>query len=247
MAGLNHRRGRLPQGPPQLRVAFLLQPRFTLLAYSSFVDVLRHAADEADQSRQILCTWHVLGDPATPLPASCGVEIRAQVPIESMPLQDLDYVVIVGGLLSSASEIDPAAYAFLRRARREGVGLVALCTGFLHLARADLLDGRRVAIPWMYAAPRGHGRVVIGSRDDFPPGCRSARKVLPSGGALLGMPSSGFQLSCMTIVELKFVTAMILNGYEVDSYGGDFIDEDECTRAGPANRSEIYCHHGRRR
>jgi transcriptional regulator GlxA family with amidase domain len=67
-----------------------------------------------------------------------------------MPMQDLDYVVVVGGLLSSASEMDPAAYDFLRRARGEEVGLVALCTGFLHLARAGLLEGRRVAVPWMY-------------------------------------------------------------------------------------------------
>ena len=149
LKGAVARRSR-PSGPPQLRVAFLLQPRFTLLAYSSFVDVLRHAADEADNSRQILCRWIVLGEQDSTLPASCGIEVRPELPLDAVDLHDLDYVVVVGGLMSSASQMNPKAYDLLRRARTLGVGLVGLCTGFVHLARAGLLDGRRVATPWMY-------------------------------------------------------------------------------------------------
>jgi transcriptional regulator GlxA family with amidase domain len=43
----------LPVREPELRVAFLLAPRFSLLPVASFLDALRHAADEADFSRQI--------------------------------------------------------------------------------------------------------------------------------------------------------------------------------------------------
>lgn len=150
MPSTARRLNRHSKRPPQLRVAFLLQPRFTLLAYSSFVDVLRHAADEADHSRQILCRWTVLGDTNKPLPASCGIEVRPEVPIKDVNVDDLDYIVVVGGLLPGASRIEKGAYAFLRRARARGVGLIALCTGFIHFARAGLLNGRRVAIPWMY-------------------------------------------------------------------------------------------------
>jgi len=39
--------------PPDLRVGFILAPKFTLIAFASFIDCLRHAADEADRSRQI--------------------------------------------------------------------------------------------------------------------------------------------------------------------------------------------------
>lgn len=65
---------------PDLRIAFILQPEFTLLSFSGFVDVIRHAADEADDSRQILCAWKVLGNPDIDIRASCGVGIRPNTP-----------------------------------------------------------------------------------------------------------------------------------------------------------------------
>ena len=44
-----------------LRHGFILLPRFTLLPFAGFVDALRLAADEGDQSRQIRCQWTVMG------------------------------------------------------------------------------------------------------------------------------------------------------------------------------------------
>ena len=38
-----------------LSIGFILQPDFTLVAFSSFVDALRLAADEADRSRKVRC------------------------------------------------------------------------------------------------------------------------------------------------------------------------------------------------
>jgi transcriptional regulator GlxA family with amidase domain len=37
---------------------------FTLTAFSTFVDVLRLAADEGDKSRPIACTWQIMGPQA---------------------------------------------------------------------------------------------------------------------------------------------------------------------------------------
>ena len=42
---------------PNLSVGFVLMPSFTLLPFSAFVDALRLAADEGDQSQQINCQW----------------------------------------------------------------------------------------------------------------------------------------------------------------------------------------------
>ena len=47
----------MPDIKPDMRVGFILSPRFTLLSFASFIDALRHAADEADFSRQIYCHW----------------------------------------------------------------------------------------------------------------------------------------------------------------------------------------------
>ena len=60
---------------PDLRVAFILAPRFTLITFASFVDSLRHAADEADRSRQIHCSWRVVAPTPEPIEASCGVSM----------------------------------------------------------------------------------------------------------------------------------------------------------------------------
>ena len=134
---------------PELRVAFILQPAFTLLAFSGFMDVLRCSADESDLSRQILCKWWVVGDPAATVKASSGTEIHQEISYDELDPARLDYVVVVGGLLSEAETIDPDAYRFLHAAREAGTCIVALCTGFFHLARAGLLSGKRCCVHWV--------------------------------------------------------------------------------------------------
>ena len=71
---------------PRLRVGFILANRFTLTAFSTFVDALRLASDEGDRSRQIHCRWTVMSSTAAPVSASCGVEVlplsRARRPAE---------------------------------------------------------------------------------------------------------------------------------------------------------------------
>ncbi len=148
---------RLPVGPmkpaagpsaPALNVAFVVLPEFTLLAFTGFVEALRHAADEGDDSRPIHCRWTVLGPTLGPVRASCGVEIvpwaRFGDPVA------YDYVVVVGGLLRGHQRIDPAIYAYLRQAADQGVPLIGLCTGSFALARAGLLKGRRCCVHWFH-------------------------------------------------------------------------------------------------
>jgi hypothetical protein len=47
----------------ELRIGILLWPRFPLLSLAGLCDALRHAADLGDQSRQVRCSWSVLGLP----------------------------------------------------------------------------------------------------------------------------------------------------------------------------------------
>ncbi|MDR2455913.1 MAG: GlxA family transcriptional regulator, partial [Deltaproteobacteria bacterium] len=44
----------------QLKVGFALAPDFTLMAFSGFLEALRHAADIGDRSRPIWCSWTVM-------------------------------------------------------------------------------------------------------------------------------------------------------------------------------------------
>lgn len=134
----------IPNVVPDLRVGFILSPRFTLLAFAAFIDGLRHAADEADFSRQIYCHWKIVGPKPDPITASCGVAV---LPHEIFPdPRAFDYLVVVGGLLPSCLNHPPETLRYLRRAHAAGVSIVGLCTGSFVIAKAGLLDGRRCAV-----------------------------------------------------------------------------------------------------
>lgn len=135
----------LPGIEPDIRVAFILCPKFTLLPFAAFVDSLRHAADEADFSRQIYCTWKIIADdPTSPVTASCGAQVMPQEPLGDFG--NLNYLVVVGGLLPYCLEVSGRTREYIRAAYRAGISVVGLCTGSFVLADAGLLAGRRCAI-----------------------------------------------------------------------------------------------------
>lgn len=129
---------------PDLRVGFILSPKFSLLPFAGFIDCLRHAADEADRSRQIYCRWSVIAPSLHAIQASCGVRIMPQ---EVLPEPTcFDYVVVVGGVLPWALNHPPETYSYLRHANEEEVPIIGLCTGSFILAAAGLMDGLRCAV-----------------------------------------------------------------------------------------------------
>jgi transcriptional regulator GlxA family with amidase domain len=131
-----------------LSVGFLLMPDFTLLAFTSFVDALRIAADEWDRSRQIACQWTILSPDDKPIRASCGVDILPQERLRSPA--DFDYIVVVGGLVGGHDRINRAYYDYLEEARRLKRCVVGLCTGSFVLARAGLMKGHRACVHWFH-------------------------------------------------------------------------------------------------
>ena len=60
---------------PDLQIGFILSPKFTLIAFASFIDCLRHAADESDRSRQIHCRWNVISPDNSAVEASSNQSI----------------------------------------------------------------------------------------------------------------------------------------------------------------------------
>ena len=133
---------------PDVRVAILLLPQFTLSAFSLFLDPIRLAADAKDGSRQIRCRWQVMTLNGLPVQSSCGVEISPTAKLNHAT--DVDWLVVVGGLLRSAAHRDDRVTDLLKAAAQRNVRIVGLCTGAWGLAAAGLLDGERCCVNWYH-------------------------------------------------------------------------------------------------
>ena len=129
---------------PDLKVAFILSPRFTLLSFAGFIDCLRHAADEADHSRQIYCQWRIISPSIEPVFASCGVPVIPQQLLRES--YDADYIVVVGGQLPWSMDVPDETLKYLRKANKKGTTIIGLCTGSFIIARAGLMAGKKCVL-----------------------------------------------------------------------------------------------------
>ena len=136
-----------PSAQAKLRVGFVLMHNFTLTAFSSFVDVLRLAADEGDRSRPIDCAWWVMSPDRRPTRSSCGLEIHPNSDLAD-PAK-FDYVVVVGGLLRGMPPLRPEIGAYLKAAAGRTT-LVGVCTGSFVLCRLGLMSQRKCCVSWYH-------------------------------------------------------------------------------------------------
>ena len=131
-----------------LSVGFVLMPSFTLLPFSAFVDALRLAADEGDQSRQINCQWALMGHTLEAITSSSGVAVQ---PWETYrDPADFDYVVVVGGLLDNTLKGSQHVIDYLQQVDAAHVPIIGLCTGSFAMIRAGLMDQRRCCVSWFH-------------------------------------------------------------------------------------------------
>ncbi|MCJ2095931.1 GlxA family transcriptional regulator [Methylobacterium sp. J-001] len=131
----------------KLSLGFVLLPHFTLVAFSTLIDILRLSADEGDRSRPERCSWSLLAPDLEPVTSSCGIQVK---PWETFsdPTR-FDYIVVVGGLLDR-EPYNSRTLAFMREAHSAGVRLIGICTGGIALAEAGLMRGRRCCVSWYH-------------------------------------------------------------------------------------------------
>ncbi|MGL4209265.1 MAG: AraC family transcriptional regulator, partial [Candidatus Adiutrix sp.] len=134
--------------PKHLKVGFILIPDFTLLAFTGFIETLRQAADVGDRSRPIWCSWSIMHHELSPIKSSCGIEVTPWEVFREPT--DFNYIVVVGGLLSSLDKIPDKLIDYLQEAAKKKVTVIGLCTGSFVLAKAGLLKGVRCGVHWYH-------------------------------------------------------------------------------------------------
>ena len=133
---------------PALKIGFILARQFTLSAFANFVDVLRLAADEADRSRPIRCSWRVISAAMNPVVSSCGIPVQPDERLSDP--KTFDYVVVVGGLIPAIQQLNPDYIAYLKRAAQANVPIVGVCTGAFILHEAGLMNGYKCCVSWFH-------------------------------------------------------------------------------------------------
>jgi transcriptional regulator GlxA family with amidase domain len=116
---------------------FLTLSRFSMLAFTHAVEVLRMANDLTGET---LYRWTVYSSNGAPVAASNGftIEQTERFDAEAPP----DILFVCGGV-DSGSAVDDSALRLLKSAARAKIPLGALCAGSLALAQAGLLAGNR--------------------------------------------------------------------------------------------------------
>ncbi len=140
--------GHVLKAPTPLRVGFILANNFTLTAFANFVDILRLAADDGDNSRPIRCQWQIMSHTEDAIRSSCGAYVRPTSGF--VDPANLDYIVVVGGLLHRGPQLHSKSQEYLLNAARANRKLVGVCTGSFILCRLGLLEGRKCCISWYH-------------------------------------------------------------------------------------------------
>src|SRR3972149_7062181 len=113
--------GARPAELPQ-RIAFLLVPNFSMIAFASAVEPLR-LANRA--SGRALYGWPLLSADGRPVKASNGIALHAEAGIERA--DGFGTVILCSGIDGHLYD-DKPAFAWLRRQDRRGAAPGALCT-----------------------------------------------------------------------------------------------------------------------
>jgi transcriptional regulator GlxA family with amidase domain len=124
------------------RVGFLMLNEFTMIAFSSAIEVLRMANY---LSGKPLYSWCVISPDGQPVASSNGLALAPTSTYETAG--PLDLVFVCGGT-SVTRFVDDQVLALLRRIADDKVILGGLCTGTYALVKAGLLNGYQAAIHW---------------------------------------------------------------------------------------------------
>ncbi|WLE64040.1 GlxA family transcriptional regulator [Burkholderia plantarii] len=134
---------RAAAAPPLAHFGFLTLPHFSMIAFTSAVEVLRMAnyVGRAEHYR-----WSIHSLDGGPVQASNGIAVRPTEPLDpDGPLPD---VMIVCGGIRIRDVVDARTREALAALAARGVPLGGICTGAYALMSAGLLDGYRCTVHW---------------------------------------------------------------------------------------------------
>ena len=128
-----------------VRIAFLLVPHFSMMAFAAGVEPLR-AANRLSGSP--LFEWQLVSADGHPVAASNGISVAAQSSLAE--LGKVDTIIACAGLEAPEVERSVKVHHQLRRLAHHGAVVGAISSGSFLLAEAGLLAGRRCTVHWEY-------------------------------------------------------------------------------------------------
>lgn len=121
---------------------FLTLPNFSMIAFSSAVEVLRMANYVARADHY---SWSIYSLDGAPVRASNGIAVRPTRPLD--PERPPDVMIVCGGI-RIRDVVDDDARATLAWLADRGLPLGGICTGAYALMSSGLLDGYRCTVHW---------------------------------------------------------------------------------------------------
>lgn len=131
-----------PSQPQPLRVGFLLIDGFALLSYSSAAEPMRAANHLAGRLLYDVLHIPVAGGRAV---SSGGAVIEGTASLDGD--RDFDLILVVAGG-DPAKFDDRRVFQWLRMMARRGVQIAGVSGGPVILARAGIMEGRRMTVHW---------------------------------------------------------------------------------------------------
>jgi len=127
---------------PTFHVLFIVQPHFSLLAFTAAADTLATANLVSGAPRFAFSTAALNN---RSIVSDLGLIISADQPLSDTVLDRIDIVIVCGGFRCSQKQSKPLS-EFLRAADAQGVALGGLWNGGLSLAHAGLMQGHSCAL-----------------------------------------------------------------------------------------------------
>ena len=121
---------------------FLLLPGFSMMSFSAAIEPLRLANR---MSGKELFSWKVISENGEFAEASNGIRLSVDGGFFELSRRQNLFVI---GSINIAQVSTKTVLQWLRREARKGINIGSICTATFTLAKAGLLDGKRVTIHW---------------------------------------------------------------------------------------------------
>ena len=127
------------------RIGLLLLPDFAMMSYAALVEPMRAANILADRELYQMIN---IGATRAAIASSGAAMVTPQTSISDVP--KLDYLFVIAGG-NPANYANKRVFTWLARMSRQGITLGGVSGGPFILAKAGLMEGRRITVHWEHA------------------------------------------------------------------------------------------------